>query len=277
MPRSANAQLAVEQYNGLQARFQWNRETAWHGIARLLLTCEVYAAGDPGWRPFHNVVVYVDSNRFKIGNTGPNATLRRAGRLTEVLGGQLGISREDLCSQIGLYWHNPVIRPLQYHNLVGHAYRSLIANALQRFGDPEITYEEEVSPHVQFPGSVFTTRSDNAKIDIVAWRQSRMVAMLSVRWRYRHDRVDVIDEAIAYAPAAQRLNPNCKMYAVLGEFDAGRLRNVLANCPPLIPRAAISAAVHFAPQLIRYGLEVNGTLNNLQSLAWLIDETFSWR
>ena len=51
---------------------------------------------------------------------------------------------------------------------------------------------------------------------------------------------------------------------------------VLSNCPPAQPHGALSAAVHFAPQLITCGLEENGRMAQLQSLDWLIGETFSW-
>jgi hypothetical protein len=274
MPRSANAQLAVDLYNQLQSRYQWTRETAWHGIAWLLLSCEAYGTA---WQERHGVVMYIDSNRFKMGKTGPQATLRRAEHLTAYLAIQLGVSQAELCRAIGIYWQQPKIRPLQPHNLVGHAFRSLITTALAKFGDPGIAYEEEVDPRSEFPGHPFTTRSENARIDIVARRESRTVALLSVRWRFRHDRVDVVDEAIAYTSALYRHNPNGKFYAVLGEFDGGRLRKVLANCPPILSHAAISAAVHFAPQLIQEGLQENGTLEYLRSLSWLIGETFQWK
>jgi hypothetical protein len=274
MARSVNAQLAVDLYNELDARFHWTAETAWHGIARLLLSCEVYRLQ---WEPFHGVVTYVDSNRFTAGQGGPHATLRRAEQLSVYLAAQLGIDRRDLCQNIGLYWQQATIRPLQPHNPLGNAFRSLIAAILHRFGDPGIVYEEEVRPHKEFPGQVFATRSKSAKIDIIARRENRTVALLTVRWRFRHDRLDVVDEAMAYAPAIHRHNPNSKVYAVLGEFDGGRLRKVLTHCPPLNPHAAISAAVHFAPQLIRQGLQENGTLEHLRSLEWLIGETFRWR
>jgi hypothetical protein len=274
MARSKNAQLAVDLYNELQSRYNWTLETAWHGIARLLLSCEIYRIK---WETFHDVVTYVDSNRFTSGEGGPHATLRRAEQLTVFLSAQLGIDRKDLCKNIGLYWQHEKIRPLQPHNPLGHAFRSLIAATLQRFGDPGIVYEEEVDPHSEFPGQIFTTRSKRAKIDIVARRDNRTVALLTVRWRVRHDRLDVVDEAMAYAPAAHRHNPHSKVYAVLGEFDGGRLRKVLDNCPPIFPNAALAAAVHFAPQLIREGLQENGTLEHLCSLGWLIGETFKWR
>lgn len=275
MPRSTNAQLAVDLYDKLQARYQWTAGTAWEGIARLLLSCEVYRNGT-GWGTFHDVVTYVDSNRFTAGEDGPHATLRRAERLTAYLAAQLRIHRRELCSNIGVYFQEPEIRGLQPNNPLGHAFRSLVTTALQRFGDPGVAYEEEADPYSEFPGQVFTTRSKRARIDIVARRDDRTVALLTVRWRVRHDRLDVVDEALAYAPAAHRHNPNSKVYAVLGEFDGGRLRKVLANCPPILPHAAISAAVHFAPQLIREGLNENGTLEHLRSLEWLIGETFRW-
>ena len=273
MPRSTNAQLAVNLYNELHARYLWNAETAWLGIAHLLLSCEVYRMK---WEPFHDVVTYVDSNRFTSGEDGPHATLRRAEELSSYLALQLNIDRRALCGSIGQYWRHEKIRSLQPHNLVGHAFRSLTATVLSQFGDKGITYEEEVDPHVEFPGHIFTTRSKNPKIDVVARRGNRTVALLTVRWRFRHDRLDVVDEAIAYTPAFSRQNSNGKFYAVLGEFDGGRLRKVLANCAPILPHAAISAAVHFAPQLIREGLRENGTLEYLRSLAWLVGETFRW-
>jgi hypothetical protein len=274
MARSEKAQLAVNFYNELHARYGWTAETAWQGIARMLLSCEVYRQG---WEPFHNVVTYVDSNRFKAGKAGPHATLRRAEHLTEYLAAQLAIDRASLCQNIGLYWHLPEVRRLQPHNLAGHAFRSLITTALHEFGDREIDYNEEADPHTEFPGHEFPTRSKRAKIDIVARRANRTVALLTVRWRYRHDRLDVVDEALAYAPAFHRQNPTGRVYAVLGEFDGGRLRKLLNSCPPLNPHAAISAPVHFAPQLIREGLRENGTLEHLRSLAWLITETFQWK
>jgi hypothetical protein len=269
MARSVNAQLAVDLYNELQQRFQWTADRAWHGIAILLLSCELYTRE---WEPFHGIVTYVDSNRFR-----DEGTRHRAERLTSYLADQLGIQRNQLCERIALYWQRPEIRHLQPHNLVGHAFRSLIATVLKRFGDPEVDYEEEADPHNEFPGYMFQTRSRRAKIDIVARRGRRSVALLSVRWRIRHNRMRSVDEALAYVPALRRQNPNGHFYAVIGEFDGGRLRKLLSNCAPATPNAAISGTVHFAPQLIRNGLGENGTLEHLHSLEWLIQETFGWR
>lgn len=273
MPRSPNAQIAVTLYEALHAQYAFTPTTAWQGIGRLLLSCEIWRNT---WQPFHGVVVYRESNDFKVGANGPNAVMRRAEDLTQFLAEQLGVNRAGLCSEIGTYWSHPTIRESQPHNLVGHAFRSLTVCILELFGDPAITYAEEVSPFHEFPGHEFPTRSPAAMIDIVARRANVTVALISSRWRFRHDRVDVVEEAMAYAPAALRQNPSCRLYASIGEFAPDRLEKILSNCPPASPHGALSAAVHFAPHLITGGLRQNGRMTHLKSLEWLIAQTHSW-
>ena len=273
MPRSANAQLAVDTYEALRAQHGWTNPTAWQGIARLLLSCDIWRHG---WQQFHDVVVYREANDFKIGARGPNIVMRRAAELAAFLANELGVPRSDLCHEIGTYWRHPGIANLQPHNVVGHAFRSLTVHILETFGDRRITYAEEVSPYDEFPGQNFATRSRDAKLDIVARRGNVTVALISSRWRYRHDRVDVVEEAMAYVPAARRHNPGCRLYASVGEFAPNRLEKVLDNCPPVQPRGALTAAVHFAPHLIADGLGENGRTAHLKSLDWLIGETFLW-
>ena len=273
MPRSANAQAAVEMYEAMRLKRRWGRDTAWHGIAILLLSCDVWRYG---WQGFHDVVVYRESNDFRIGPRGHNVVLRRAELLTGFLADELGVSRNAVCEEIAAYWREPGINDKQPNNLAGHAFRSLTVHILETFGDQDVTYFEEVSPYKEFPGQQFTTRSRDPKIDIVARRGDVTVALISSRWRFRHDRVDVVEEAMAYTPAARRHNPECRFYASVGEFAPNRLEKILSNCPSAQPHGPISATVHFAPQLITAGLGENGRMDHLQSLAWLIGETFSW-
>jgi len=218
----------------------------------------------------------VESNRFTKGNDRPHATLRRAEQLSSYLAAQLSVDRQELCENIGLYWRQSKIRQNQPHNLVGHAFRSLATTVLSLFGDSGITYEEGVDSSAEFLQHSIKGKSKSPKIDIIARRGNRIVAALAVSWRIRHNRLGVLRDSLSYAPAVQRHNPNCKIYVILGEFDGGRLRKVLANCAPILPHAAISSAVHFAPQLIQEGLRENGTLEYLRSLAWLVGETFRW-
>ena len=122
MPRSINAQLAIDMYEALRAQHQWSRATAWQGVARLLLSCDVWRHG---WQSFHGVVVYREANDFRDGARGPNVVVRRADALTGFLANELGVSRAALCEEIAAYWRHRDIADLQPPNLVGHAFRSL--------------------------------------------------------------------------------------------------------------------------------------------------------
>ena len=270
MARSKNAQLAVDLFDQVADMNGLNAATAWKGIAELLLTCENWSGKQ--WCSFHDVVLYREVNDFK-----PNSTvLSRAENLTSFLAGELSVPRSELCSKIGKYWKLQSMRTVQPHNPGGHAFRSLLVRALEKFGDKEIKYEEEVRPTTEFPGHPFPTRSKQAKIDIIAKRSGAPVALISSRWRLRHDRIDVVDEAMAYAPAARRQNQHSRFYVWVGEFDPSRLIKVLDHCPPAQPHAVIDATVHFEPTLISQGLGVNGRTAHLKSLKWLISESFGW-
>lgn len=275
MTRSSNAQIAVELFEELRTQHFWTKKTAWHGIAQLLLSCQIQPSAAIGWLDFHDVIVFRESNDFpKKGEF--NMVLERAESLTGYVASSLGVSRADLCGQIGTYWRHPKISNLQHHNLVGHAFRSLLVQILEIFGDTGIEYDEEVDPHDEFPGYQFQTRSKRPKIDIVARRSGRTVALISSKWRYRHDRTEFVDEALAYAGPARRSNASCRLYAWVGEFSPARLEKALDHCPPKHPNPVLSATVHFHAPLITRGLSENGRMNDLQDLTWLIDETHKW-
>lgn len=282
MSRSPNARLAVDQYLILAERLKLTKQDAWHGIVWLLLSCDVWADGFKrlnqlrGNADLPDVVVYRERNDFKIGPRGPNLVVQRASQLTAYVASALGLEPSSVCDQIGAYWRDPLIAAMQPHNLVGHAFRSICLTILERFGDPAIKYDEEVDPSSEFPGHQFATRSEDAKIDIIARRGNSTVALISVRWRFRHDRVDVVEEALAYGTAARRANANCAFYALVGEFAPNRLEKILSNCPPR-KNPPLDACVHFAPELLSHGLGENGRLRELKSLAWLADESFKWR
>lgn len=274
MARGTNAQKAVQLFDQLAASNGWGAADAWKGIAELLLTCQRQHHGK--WEDFYGVVVYRESNDFKTTKKGPNATITRAGQLTRFLAIQLGCQPDEVCARIGRYWREPTIAGLQQHNLVGHAFRSLIVRSLEHYGAKGIRYEEELAAREIFPGYKLTTRSVNPSIDIVALRGDTPVAMLSSRWRFRHDRVDVPEEALAYQAPASRVYGGLPYYAVVGEFSAARIAKILAVAPPLHPQGPVNAAVHFNPELLTQGLGENGRIAALRSLEWLIAQTHTW-
>jgi len=106
MPRSTNAQLAIQMFDGLQNQFNWSPGTAWQGIARPLLLCEIWRQG---WQAFHDTVVCREVNDFKIGARGPNIVMQRAEQLSDYLAAELGIPRNTLSQEIGLYWKHQSI------------------------------------------------------------------------------------------------------------------------------------------------------------------------
>lgn len=279
MTRGANAQLAVDLYRKLHAANGWNAQDAWKGIAFLLLTCDLYEGKRTGWQPFHDAVVYRESNDFFIDGGKPSGALKKAQRLTSYLESLLGLPAGQCCQSIGQYWRHLEVSRLQPHNLVGHAFRSIVLEILQLHGSKAVTYQEEVNPKQLFPGVPLHLRSRDPKIDIVAFKANRPVALISSRWRFRHDRVDVDAESIAYKAAAMGAGLGaCKFYAMLGEFSPPRLEKVLKNTTGVSSNPSIDGTVHFKPDLITdpNAIGENGRTAALKPLDWLIAETHKW-
>lgn len=280
MSRGKNAQLAVDLYHQLHAANDWNAQDAWKGIALLLLTCDRYEGKRTGWQPFHGVVVYRESNDFFVlDHGGQSNVLKKAMRLTAYLEIVLGVPAGMCCQSIGQYWRHINVTGKQPHNLVGHAFRSIVLEILRLHGSKNLRYEEEVNPKQLFPGVPLHLRSKAPKIDIVAFKNNRPVAMISTRWRFRHDRVDVDNESIAYKSAAISTgHSDCKFYAVLGEFSPARLEKVIKNTVGVSTNPSIDGTVHFRPDLItnEHALGENGRTAPIKSLDWLISETKKW-
>ncbi len=278
MARSDNAEIAVKMYQQMLTAAGWGVQDCWKAIAKILLTCEVYQGG--AWSPFHGCVVYAERNVFSINKNGQqNAALRNAELLSDAIAYAIGVHRNSLCSTIAAYWRDNKVKNVQPHNLVGHAFRSIIVETLARFGDSSLTFEEEVAPHVEFPGYRFANRSRNARIDIIARRGSLPVAIISTRWRFRHDRVDVIDEAQTYLPAARKINPSCQFYAVVGEFMWSRLDKILAHVSAKVSNPSIAACVHMVPHLLPLANPAAplGDLKLIKGLDWFAQQTHGWK
>jgi hypothetical protein len=274
MPQPDRSKLAALLFREIVRRNNYGPEDAWKAISILLLTCKIWRGG---WKKFYDVVVYRESNDFRTGRDGRhNSCLRKAEQMTQVLARHLAVERKDICSTIGRFWARKELRGVQPNNPVGHAFRTILVEYLTLFGDEKLTYEEEVDPYELFPGGDFRGRSKEPKIDIVAFNDNVPVALISCRWRYRHDRVDIIDEAQNYVPIARRQYPGCRFYACVGEFAASRLEKILKNSGPNERNPLIDACVHFAPVLLTEGLGENGRLEKIKGLDWLAEETSKW-
>jgi len=167
---------------------------------------------------------------------------------------------------------------IQPNNPRGHAFRSLCATVLERFGDPQLSIQEEVDPHSLFPGHPFNLRSENPRIDIAVHRGTLIVALCSVRWTYRHDRVDMLEEASQYMSAARRANPHCKFFGITAEVNPARLRKVLRETAPLARHAAaMDRLVHLHRPLATSVIGHNAELTHLMDLAEWAADSVHWQ
>ena len=280
MPRygtsDAHAELAVELYQRLFADRGWHLDRSWLAIAMLLMTCDIWRDGE--WRVFHGAPVLRESNDYRLTKQGtPNKALSEAMQVKKRIAAELAIDPESLCSEMGQFFRHREIVGLQPNNPRGHAFRSLVAETLARFGDPTLDVSEEVSPHDLFPGYDFGNRSMDARIDILVKRGPRPVALITTRWTYRHDRVDIIDEARAYMPAARNLNNACRFFGVTAEFGSARLKKVIGQTSPVMRNSAIDRLVHLNPELPSDLIGKNGDLGKMWSLEQMVQDSQNWR
>ena len=268
-----NAEKAVTLFKSRMESENRSLDQAWLTISELLMTCEIWAAGK--WLDFHNQLVLRESNDYKQNDFGvPNKALKESTLIGDYIAEKLNIPRPELCSKIGGFLKSLEIQP---NNPRGHAFRSLVAETLSTYGDISLTVQEEVDPHPLYPGFTFSLRSENPRIDIVVLRQKKIVALCSTRWTYRHDRVDMLEEAAAYMAAARRENPDCKFFGVTAELNPARLKKVVKQTSPLQRNAAMERLVHLHKALATTVIGHDGELNHLMDLSEWVRDSSRWR
>ena len=165
MPRrgtsDGHAELAVALFEELLTTRGWHLDRSWLAITMLLVTCDIWRYGE--WVRFHEAPVLRESNDYSLTKKGtPNKTLSEALQVKEHIAEELAVEPDSVCSELGLFFRHREIRGLQPNNPRGHAFRSLVAETLARFGDPQLEVAEEVSPRELFPGFDFGNRSKDA-------------------------------------------------------------------------------------------------------------------
>jgi len=254
----------------------WGLDEAWLAISKLLVTCEIWEGGQ--WKPFFEAPVLMERNNYKLSKSGvANRYLADAQAIRQFLASALAVPDGEVCGQIGIFFQQPGVSRLQPNNLRGHAFRSLVAETLAVFGDPELDVQEERRVHELFPGWDFGNRSRDARVDITVLRHGRVVAMVTTRWTYRHDRVDMIDEARAYLPAARNGNRNARFFGVTAEVGTARLKKVIDETVAVHPNAAITRLVHLNPAMPGPVIGNNGTLAHLMSLTDFVQDSWTWK
>ncbi len=279
MPRlgttDANAELAVRMYGELLDEHGWGLDRAWLAISSLLMTCDLW--WDGGWHPFHDAPVLRESNVYGLTRTGdPNPALTDAFRVKERLAVGFAVADADVCATLGRFFREPRLLGLQPNNPRGHAFRSLVAETLARFGDPALGVAEAISPHDVFAGFDRFAAGRGSRIDIVVRRGDHLVALITTHWTYRHTRVGILRDAEAYMPAVRVLNADCRFYGVTAEFGTARLKKVIAETAPVMRNAVIDRLVHLNPELPGDLIGKNGELREMWSLAQMVEDSYNW-
>jgi len=277
MPRQGtsdtNAEKAVFLFNSRMASERRNLDQAWLTVSELLMTCEIWAAGR--WLPLCSQPVLRESNDYKKNQAGdPNKALKESMLIGDYIAEKLGVPRGELCSHMGGFLKGLAIQP---NNPRGHAFRSLIAETLSIYGDTDLTVREEVDPHPLYPGFTFALRSASPRIDIVVLRNQRIVALCSTRWSYRHDRVDMLEEATNYMAAARRENPHCKFFGITAELNPARLKKVVKQTSSLQRNAAMERLIHLHKPLATTVIGHNGVLEHLLDLVEWSRDSVNWK
>lgn len=279
MPRlgtsDANAELAVRLYGERLDERGWGLNRSWLAIAELLMTCEVWSGGD--WYPLYDAPVLRESNVYGLTRTGDaNPALTDALRVKEWLAVEFAVPDDDVCAALGRFFREPRLLGLQPNNPRGHAFRSLVAETLARFGDPALGVTEAASPHDVFPGFDYRAAGRDSRIDIVVRRGDRLVALVTTHWTYRHTRVGMLRDAEAYMPAARVRNDACRFFGVTTEFGAARLKKVVAETAPVMQNSAIDRLVHLNPDLLGELTGRNVDLREMWSLAQMVEDSYNW-
>ncbi|WP_247216025.1 hypothetical protein [Synechococcus sp. C9] len=278
MPRiptnNLNANTAVQAFINDLTSNKWGLNEAWLAVSKQLMTCEIWDELRKTWAQYYNQPVLRERNDYKLlANGSPNKALQESTLVGDYIARKLKIPRHDLCSYLGKFLKTLSIQP---QNPRGHAFRSIVAETLARYGDPQITVEEEVNPYILFPGNQFNLRSKNPRIDIVAYRDGLPVALCSTRWTYRHDRVDILEEARAYMPVAKQIYPNIHYFGITAEMNPARLKKVVDQTKPVSPSADVDCLVHLHKPLATTVVNHNGDLAHLVDLVDWVHSSPNW-
>lgn len=230
-----------EIYEFVRKRFdQWiyTEDDIWVAMYRLLLD---YA---------HGVPRITDANRLKRG-----IWRERAKRVESALAAALNCRAEDVKSYLDVFMRQLYPPGTQRMNPVGIAFACAVVYLIERFapGKYRLMMEANIGVDV-FPRLTGFRRKS---VDIVAFNQDQLFAVVSSKWGIRHDRVrDPQEEADRY----KREAPSLKFFVVTNEFDSARLQKILTY-------PAIDGVFHVKRDLVWQVYDGPGELADLQDLT----------
>jgi len=258
--RRTTRERAIELFQGADYPEGLDHSTAWLGIYQVLLW--LVPTQHHGTLPH-----IIEADKFRS-ESSPwvSRSLCIRSHLCELL----KCDEQTLRAKVDLLMQCPGYVGLQRQNPLGIASGELIAHVMSKFGDQALVIRTEVPATELFPGVQLQSRSRNPRVDIVAFRSGRPVAIISTKWSVRHDRlVDIIDEAISYKTAAVRTGREIPCFFVTNEFDPARLDK-------LIGAQVVDAVIHVHPDLFTKICGLNDRLLLMKNLGYLCATSHCW-
>jgi len=163
---------------------------------------------------------------------------------------------------------HPVHVGKQRHNILGNAFRHMVAHSLGKLCSGQRVYREEVDATTIFQRVELVGRTAKPQIDIVELQPSSPgtpEALISCKWMFRHERLnDLTVEARAYRSAAvQNQMPEAPFYVVTTEFDPARLVKLLND-------RHIDGVFHVHRTLVVDVLGLDGRVTGLRDITDLV-------
>lgn len=204
----------------------------------------------------------IDADKLKSKSGKLTAWQKRAIDFEEYLAGKLSCAPNEVYEYVNLLFKEPEFEGLQGQNPRGIAFVGLVANGIKEFGNPNYSVRTEVDSNSIFPGIAFPGRSKAASIDVLIEENRNPVAVVSVKWSVRHDRInDLTNECPVYKQAAYRISrSDFKYFVVTNEFDPARVSKILDD-------TCIDKVVHVDKHAVIDVCGLNDRLNDLTDLS----------
>lgn len=238
-------------------------DSAWMGIYKALLW---YVESQ--WDEHPLVPHIIDADKLYPGRGArghvPTIWASRAYQVSMFLAEKFRVKESEMHQQVDALMRLQDYQGLQRQNPLGIAFIASVELLLQRFCGKSLKFMAEVSATDLFPGIHLPGRSLTPKIDLVALEKDVPVAVFSIKWSIRHDRLgDITSECPAYKDAGRRLRRKLEYYVITNEFDPSRLSKLLND-------SCVDGVVHVKKELVTKIAELNGRLENMIDLSDLL-------
>ena len=162
----------------------------------------------------------------------------------------MGVEAETLVTRVDLMMRLPRWQGGRRQNPLGNGFRMLACEVLRRWGNPALTYREEMKATEWFPGIELAGRSASPSIDVTIADGYRPRTVVSCKWSIRHDRIsDPTNECTSYKRAAIQQQIIDLAYVVAtNELDGQRLDKILSQpCVDRVVHVHLGLVEHLAP------------------------------